>query len=73
MPIFCLCRCLEDPPVYLYSVSVVVKKEDPAARDLLCLDHCLEVGQQTHVLRHVCRQHLNENDHFKLSENNFFT
>ena len=42
----------------LYSVGIVVKKQDPTARHLFGLHHCLEVRQQTHVLRHVGREHL---------------
>ena len=42
---------------YLNPVSVVVKEENPAAGNLLCLHHGLQVGQQAHVLAHVRRQH----------------
>ena len=42
----------------LYSVTVVVQEENPAASHLLRLHHRLEVGEQAHVLAHVRRQHL---------------
>lgn len=43
---------------YLDPVRIVVKEEDSRARHLLCFYHRLQVGQQVHVLWHVCCKYL---------------
>ena len=56
------------PASYLYPVRVIIQQEDAAARHLLGLHHGLEVGQQTHVFRHVGSQDLDQNDNIFLSK-----
>ena len=44
----------EEGQGHLYPISIVVKKEDPGAGHLLGFDHGFEVGEETHVLGHIC-------------------
>ena len=46
---------------HLYPVVVVVEQQQSRSGHLLCLHHRFQVGQQAHVLRHVRRQHLQDN------------
>ena len=43
---------------YLYSVCVVVQKQDTRSSNFFCFYHCLQVCQQTHVFRHISCQNL---------------
>ena len=53
----------------LYSVGVVVETQNAGAGDSFRLDHRLEVGDEPHVLRHVCREHLQRASRVQTSRN----
>jgi hypothetical protein len=43
---------------YLYPVRIIVEQKNSGSGNFLRLDHRLQVGQQTHMLRHVRCQNL---------------
>lgn len=54
----------EPPLTYLYSICVVIQKEDSWTGHFLGFHHGLQISQQTHMLGHICCQDLygREND-----------